>query len=198
MKKYDIEKGTLKDCLKYWENPDRINEPITYNAENTLERSELLLELFNEFKVLKNYEIFEIGCNCGRNLNYLRQHGYKFLTGIDINKRALELQNELFPNLKATLIHDSIEHSIPNFYDLQFDVIFTMAVLQHIHIESNWIFDHIARITEGYLFLIELEVRDYKNIFENKGFKLIYSEKCNNTKHFKEYKIFVFKRCSYD
>jgi len=198
MKKYDINNGTLEDCLKYWANPDRINEPITYNAENTLERSELLLELFEKFKIFKNDKILEIGCNCGRNLNYLSQHGYKWLTGIDINKKALELQKELFPDLKVNLIHDSIEHSIPNFYNSQFDVIFSIAVLQHIHIESNWIFGDIARITEGYLFLIELEARDYESIFKDRGFELIYSEKCNNTKYFKEYRIYVFRRCKYD
>jgi|GEM_PF-2464290 hypothetical protein len=62
-----------------------------------------------------------------------------------------------------------------------FDLVYTMAVLEHIHDESEFIFSHITRITRKILITIEDEggiswrhfPRNYKKIFENLGMKQI-------------------------
>lgn len=68
-----------------------------------------------------------------------------------------------------------IEDSIHNFEYNSFDLVFTMAVLEHIHTDSEFIFPHIVRITKKILVTIEDEKgisrrhfpRNYKKVFES-------------------------------
>ena len=39
----------------------------------------------------KNLKILELGCNVGRNLNFLLNNNFKNLSGIEINMNAIEL-----------------------------------------------------------------------------------------------------------
>ena len=192
---YDIKNNTLEECLDHWKNPKDHNQPENYNKQHTQQRSRYLLSLFNKYKINKSSTILEIGCNCGRNLNYLYNAEYNKLFGIEISRKALEFQKSFFPGLKANLINSSIEDHILFFKDNQFDVIFTMAVLQHIHIDSNWIFEHIARICKKYLLLIELDTRDYVDIFSKLGFSLIEQRNCNQIQGLEKYKFrIMFKK----
>ena len=58
-----------------------------------------------------------------------------------------------------------------------------MAVLMHVHNDSDWVFEHIARISKKKLIIIEHEkikskkvfLRNYKNIFEKFGLREIKS-----------------------
>ncbi|GEL78473.1 hypothetical protein TMU01_27080 [Tenuibacillus multivorans] len=58
---------------------------------------------------------------------------------------------------------------------------FSMAVLEHIHTDNDWVLEQIARITKSHLIVIESESwdserhfpRNYKKIFESLGFKQI-------------------------
>ena len=191
----DIRRNTLEECLNYWINPQDHNVTKSYVKKYTKERSEYLCNLFLEYNIPKNNSIFEIGCNCCRNLNYLYQRKYKLLTGIEISKKALDLQKEIFPELKAILINSSIEDYILKINDKEFETVFTMAVLQHIHIDSNWIFEHIARICKKYLLLIELDTRDYVDIFSKLGFSLIEQRNCNQIQGLEKYKFrIMFKK----
>ena len=79
-------------------------------------------------------------------------------------------------------IHDrSIEEIISSFKDNAFDIVYTMAVLQHIHPASEWVFSEIVRITKSFLITMEGEdyvswrhfPRDYKKIFESLGMKQV-------------------------
>ena len=64
---------------------------------------------------------------------------------------------------------------------------FTMAALQHIHPDSEWVFPEIVRITDT-LITVEDEVattwlcfsRNYKAIFEKLGMKQIEALSCAN------------------
>ena len=190
----DIRRNTLEECLNYWINPQDHNVTKSYVKKYTKERSEYLCNLFLEYNIPKNNSIFEIGCNCCRNLNYLYQRKYKLLTGIEISKKALDLQKEIFPELKAILINSSIEDYILKINDKEFETVFTMAVLQHIHIDSNWIFEHIARITKHRIIIIELEVRDYNKIFSKFGFKRIKYSIPKNVYGLSKYKTMIFER----
>jgi len=190
---YDIRKNTLEECLEHWSNPQDHNLAENYNGPQCKQRSKYLVSIFKKYKIPKN-NILEIGCNCCRNLNKLHDHKYKNLTGIEISKKAIEKQKEFFPKLKVTLINNTIEDCILKFKDNQFETTFTMAVLQHIHIDSNWIFEHIARITNKNIILIEEPVRNYKKIFESYGFTLIDKRNCNKIEGLVKYKCFIFKK----
>lgn len=195
---YDIKNNTLEECLKHWSNPKDHNQPENYNKKHAQQRSKYLINLFDKYKINKNSNILEIGCNCGRNLNYLYNAGYKKLSGIEINEKALKSMSDffldLFMDLNLKLINSSIEDHILFFKDNQFDVIFTMAVLQHIHVDSNWIFEHIARICKKYLILIELDTRNYIDIFSKFNLSLIEQRNCTKIKGIEKYKFRIFKK----
>lgn len=191
---YDIFENNIEECLNYWKEPKDHNKTSNYNKEHTQQRSRYLVGMFEKYNIDKNSNILEIGCNCGRNLNHLNKAGYKNLSGIEINNEALTLLHEIFPELSAELINGSIEDNILFFKDYQFDVVYTMAVIQHIHIDSNWIFKHIARICKKYLILIELDTRDYEKIFSNLGFTLIEKRLCSKIKGIEKYKFRIFEK----
>src|SRR3989338_4703446 len=77
----------VKELHTFWMNPTKKNLPECYYATGQ-ERSEAL------YQVVKRYagvsaSILELGCNVGRNLDYLFSKGYKDLTGVDINEKAI-------------------------------------------------------------------------------------------------------------
>jgi SAM-dependent methyltransferase len=117
-----------------------------------------------------------------------------FREGIEINKDAVELLKKSYPEMaRKIIIHNqAIEDVIKGFKDDAFDVVFTMAILQHIHPKSEWIFSEIVRITKSFLIIREAEgyiswrhfPRNYKKIFERLGMKQI--EAYNSERIFKK------------
>lgn len=180
----------------YWKKPeDKENLPESYMTP--VARSEFLVELFNENikQDRANKKILEIGCNVGRNLNFLLNAGYKNLAGVEINEGATTLMKKVYPETaeQTKIYNNSIEDEIKNFEDNAFDAVFTMAVLEHIHPESEWIFSEIARITKNYLFTIEDEKstkcygrfpRNYKEIFKSLNMKQIKEINCKKIADF--------------
>jgi len=172
---------TRDEILNFWKNPNDINLPETYILG---QRSLLLSELFKQTDIKLDYSILELGCNVGRNLNYLYINGYHDLFGIEININAKPIMKREFPLMyeNSYICWNSIERSLVPIVN----VIFTMAVLEHIHPDSEWLFEEIAgRFTE-YLITIEDEnvvsdrhfVRNYKDVFENLGLTQIYEQNC--------------------
>lgn len=173
-----------RDVLhNYWRNPKDLNRAENYIKP--VERSRYLHEHLKEYGGV-DATILEVGCNVGRNLNYLCQAGYNNLSGVEISPAAVELLTKTYPELasKATIYNASIEDIIPKFKDNQFDIVYTMAVLEHIHTQSEWIFREIQRVTKSYLITIEDEIglterhfpRNYKQVFEPLGFKQVTQE----------------------
>lgn len=159
---------------EYWKRPaDGVNDPQTYLEGK--ERSIFLVRLIRKY-VDKNASILEIGCNVGRNLNLLFLSGFTRLSGIEISSEACDLMKKYYPKMASSinLFNDSAENILPRLPDDSFDIVFTMAVLQHIHPESVFIFNHISRVTRKFLITIEDEYgvsernfpRNYKKIFD--------------------------------
>jgi len=88
--KYFQKENNPAETLNYWEKPhDGKNKPMNYVVSKPAhERSANLVKIIKE-KISESGEILEIGCNAGRNLNYLYDAGYTNLTGIEISKDAL-------------------------------------------------------------------------------------------------------------
>ena len=94
---------------------------------------------------------------------------------------------QIFPEVaeNTEIYVDAIENVIIDFEDEQFDTVYTMAVLEHIHPESEWIFPEIARITGNNLITIEDERREswnhvrrtYKDIFKKIGLNHVAASK---------------------
>ena len=158
----------------YWKYPDKCNRPKAYLEGE--ERSLFLCEIIKHHAKQED-RILEIGCNIGRNLNYLYVAGFKNLAGVEINRRAVRLLGHAYPEMAkhVTVYNSPVENIITSFDDGEFDVVFTMAVLQHIHPDSDWIFKEMVRITKNKLVTIEDEhgvssrhfPRNYRSIFND-------------------------------
>jgi 2-polyprenyl-3-methyl-5-hydroxy-6-metoxy-1,4-benzoquinol methylase len=163
----------------YWRSPDEMNNPSSYLQAS--KRIEYLVSLVKQY-VKPNASILELGCNVGRNLYQLWKAGYHNLSGVEINPEALKLMKQNFPDMQVITYEGTIEDRIKELG--KYDLVFTMAVLEHIHSDSEWVFPEIAKRARM-LITIEGEKknvselhfpRNYKNVFEALGLHQIYEK----------------------
>ncbi len=166
----------LDETHDYWKKPnDSDNDETLYlDGESTLPRSEYLLGIVKRY-FSKEAKILELGCNVGRNLNYLFQNGYNNISGIEINASAVALMRKNYPEMMnhSNIMNGKIEDYINSFKDKEFDLIYTIAVLEHIHTDSEWIFEEMVKKSK-YILTIEDEgavswrhfPRNYKKVFK--------------------------------
>lgn len=197
-------KRTRKMIHQYWSEPlDKGNLPQDY-LRGGKERSKFLVDLIQRYGN-QTAKILEIGCNVGRNLNYLFLAGFTNLVGIELNKKAVQLLKSSYPLMaqKVKIYNFPVEKIIGKIKDNEFDIVFTLAVLMHIHPDSEWIFGEITRITKNYLITIENEIiisrrnfkRNYKEIFERLGMQQVEEINLVNTiTLLKSYTTRVFKK----
>ena len=165
------------DLHKYWKNPTEENAAEDYFK--CPDRSIKLVELFNKY-ALTDDKILELGCNVGRNLHYLYEAGYHNLMGIDINRQAIELGLQYYAefstdNFECGEIGAELKKMPPNSYD----IIYTMATLEHIHPQEQHVFTNMARVARKFIITAEDEKAvfwrafsyRYKNLFEYLGYK---------------------------
>jgi len=175
--------GKSKDeLLKYWRSSNEKNtNPSNYLHGN--KRSEYLVSLVKRY-VNSDASILELGCNVGLNLNHLWKAGYRNLTGVEVNPEALQLMRQNFPDMQVISYEGAIEDRIKELGE--YDLVFTLAVLEHVHNDSEWVFSEIAQKAKGHLITIEGEERidsklhfprNYKNIFESMRFQQVYEKK---------------------
>lgn len=168
---------TLEQAHKYWTRPDDgRNDPNRYVADR-LDRSEFLASKI-EALVCKDDPILEIGCNAGRNVAFLNRLGYSNITAIEISADAIAVMANTYPGLpdRVRIIQGAVENVIQEFSNRQFTLAFSMAVFEHIHSASEWVFPEITRIAST-IVTIEDEYtvsprhfpRNYKKVFENAG-----------------------------
>lgn len=163
----------------YWRSSQQ--PPLVYAVANK-ERSVRLVELVQQY--VRSGRILEIGTNVGRNLHYLHAAGFTNLEGIEISPSAVAMLRDAFPELSNIAIHVSaVEDIIGGFSDKSFECVFTMAVLEHLHHDSEWIFAHMARIARC-IITVEDELRsgerhfarNYERIFTRYGMRQVHLE----------------------
>lgn len=184
-----IEKGytppwlmTKNECLGFWAsitNNARFagNRPDEYAAKPSG-----ITKLMHDFwspEVMRGDSILELGCNCGANLNMFYQLQYSNLSGIEINKNAIEEMKNSFPELarSVTVFQGSLEEKLPQLASNSVDLIFSMAVLMHLHPSSNFVFSEMVRVAQRYIITIEPEAasagyvfpRNYLRVFKRLG-----------------------------
>ncbi|MBU2534524.1 MAG: class I SAM-dependent methyltransferase [Alphaproteobacteria bacterium] len=190
--------------LAYWTNPCSKNNPLNYLVGKR-GRSELIAKTALKY-LSSNATILELGCNVGRNLNYLRYVGFKHLTSIEINLKAIEVLKQVYLELAdiVTIHSGAIEDNIKSFKDNQFDMTLAVAVLMHLVPESEWVFDEMVRITKQYIFCLDEELlssitrkpRNYQEVFESRGMKQIEVVDCKTIDDLTEgYHFRVFEKC---
>ena len=177
--------ATRSTLYSFWRQPGDGNRPKDYLAAGN-ERSAFLVGLVHR-RVKTGAAILEIGCNCGRNLEALRKAGYENLAGVELSADAVGVLIDAYPILarKAMIWAAPIEEVIRDFGDGQFELVFTMATLQHLHPRSEWVFREIARIARQVI-TIEDETsrswrsvpRDYGKVFERLGMRWVAARSC--------------------
>lgn len=174
---------TRQELHQYWSAPpDAGNKPESYLQKSENAKSEFLVSLVQRY-VAPNASIMEIGCNAGRNLNFLFRAGFENLQAIEISERAIATFREAFPEVAChvSIRNYPVEQAIPGYEDNSVDLIFTMAVLEHIHNESSGVFSDMVRVARRWIITIEDEMdvsdrhfpRNYRRVFEGLGMKQI-------------------------
>ena len=167
-----------KQVQEFWKNPNYANLPEKYLEGK--ERTDFLVGKIQE-NFSTDASILEIGCNVGRNLHGLFSAGYKKLHGIEINENAIIEMQKHFPKMAESIKIYNLpaEYAILNIPANSIDVIFTMAVLEHIHDESDFIFQRMKEVAKKAIVTIEDEVkaserhepRNYSEILNCKKFQ---------------------------
>ncbi len=174
-------------CHEYWSDPpDDLNQPLTYYLDGWESSGYLLNQL--EGRVKNADKILEIGCNVGRNLYTFYNRGYSHLTGIELNPKAVALMAEKFPDMAENIvvINSPVEDVINQLPSNSFDIVYTMAVMEHIHEDSEWIFKEMVRISKRLIVTLEDEVavswrtfaRNYQQVFEELGARQVSVDNC--------------------
>lgn len=157
---------------------DRSGEfsPGYYAHYGPNETSDLILDRLDSART-PEAAVLELGCSSGRHLAHLRAHGYTDLSGIEINDEAFRVMEENYPDLAAcgTFHSDTIENVVPEFEDGQFDAVYSVETLQHIHPDNEWVFEELARITDDLLITVEHEGNGEDSVnYVNDEFPLYY------------------------
>jgi len=189
-------KLTLDQAHDYWKEPDNTNNAPDYLKP--VVRSKYLSGLFRQANIRPTMSILELGCNSGRNLNYFHHLGFNRLQGIDISQQAINC-NPLY-EVKRNCSCLSIE----DYYSLDnapIDVIFSMAVLMHLHPDSEWVFEKIVEQVHRWLVVVEYEggqkmdrcwSRDYGNIFNQFGMRILHQEIITGVSGLNNYTGYLF------
>ncbi|MFG6150079.1 class I SAM-dependent methyltransferase [Halobacillus sp. B23F22_1] len=191
------DRKSIEEIHDYW-----VNSSFPEKYASKIERSEFLTEYIKKYISKRGY-ILEIGCNVGRNLNHLYENGYKRLAGIEISEEAVEALKQTYPKLgeHAEILQRPIEDVVKEVHTNSFHLVFSMAVLEHIHPDSEWVFEELARISRAFIITVEAEEaenwrlfpRNYREIFEQYGFKQIEERECSEA-GLKNYTLRVFKK----
>lgn len=165
------------ELFEFWRQPaPEGNAPEGYIAAT--HRSQALVRLIAD--VPKDARILEVGCNVGRNLAYLHDQGWRRVSGVEISPHAVELLRTTYPQLADCTIHlGAAEEVLPTLRD-SYDLVFTMAVMEHIHPDSVGVFDDIARLGRTVLAIEPVlghsSHRQYphnvERLFKSRGFTL--------------------------
>lgn len=169
----------LADTLAYWFKPNDLpNEAESYLLGR--EKSYYLLRLMAQ--VPYDWTVLELGCNVGRNLNVLHQEGYRNICGIDISERAIAVGRKTFPDIAPFMYQEEMADWAGS--GSQHDLIFTMAVLAHLHPDQEFVLSAIGARATGMIITIENEQtrdgkhepRNYRQVFEPLGWHQTFME----------------------
>jgi len=141
-----------------WTNRAGEYSPAYYAHYGPNETSRLIGDILSE-SLSRDAVVLELGCGSGRHLKHLADRGFENLSGVDINAEAFDTMREAYPTLAAdgTFHCSPIEDIVEEFDDGQFDAVYSVETLQHLHPDTEWVFAEIARITGEILVTAEIE-----------------------------------------
>jgi SAM-dependent methyltransferase len=167
------------ECREFWakttEESGNGNEPSSYSQKN---RSIVgtMVDFWSP-EVTTESSVLEIGCNAGANLKGLHERGFRDLSAAEINPAAIEELHRAFPELDPMIHLGPVEDTLAAIPGNSVDVVFSMAVLIHVHPASRQVFAEMARIARQHVCVVEAEwptlpyifARNYRRVFEGVG-----------------------------
>ncbi|MFB6140755.1 MAG: class I SAM-dependent methyltransferase [Halosimplex sp.] len=146
------------DVRRAWADRDGEYSPAYYAHYGADETSESIRDLLETYAA-RDASVLELGCSSGRHLAHLLEHGYENLSGIELNAEAFDVMAEHYPELwdAGTFYADAIENVVGDFADGEFDAVYSVETLQHVHPDAEWVFAEVARVTRDLLVTVETE-----------------------------------------
>ena len=146
------------DVRRQWEARSGEYSPEYYAYYGPNDTSDALRRIFERY-LEPSAPILELGCSSGRHLSHLFAHGFENLAGIEVNADAFDVMEETYPDLAAEgeFYLDAIEDVVTDFEDDQFDAVYSVETLQHLHPDAEWVFEELSRITDDLLVTVENE-----------------------------------------
>jgi SAM-dependent methyltransferase len=153
------------------------NTPSSYSH-----KPQAIVEFLHRFwqpEVSPEMSVLETGCNAGANLHGLKERGYNNLSAVEINPAAVREMRRAFPELQGVEVRQgALEDVLRQMPSDSVDVVFSMAVMLHIHPSSDEIFAEMARVARHYICVVEAEsvtlsyifARNYRRVFERLGY----------------------------
>lgn len=176
------------DVREAWADRSGEYSPTYYAHYGPDETSELVRSKIERYTGT-DARVLEVGCGVGRHLAELAEAGFSDLSGVDVNDEALDVLHETYPELSAVgeFQAATIEAYLEGVETDAFDAVFSVETLQHIHPDSTWVFDELARVTSDLLVTVENEsgekgtvnhvddelplyYRDWQGVFTDLGF----------------------------
>jgi SAM-dependent methyltransferase len=147
-----------QDVRREWAERSGEYSPAYYAYYGPNGTSEAVRELL-ERHLDRDAAVLEVGCSSGRHLAHLHDAGFSDLHGVDINGEALEVMADSYPDLAdaGTFHVDAVERVVRTFDDGEFDAVYSVETLQHIHPDGTRTFDELARVTDDLLVTAEIE-----------------------------------------
>ena len=168
------------DCERYWRASG--DGAVGNRPEDYAAKDRAIVGFLSDFwqpEVGLGDSVLEVGCNAGANLEGLRERGYESLAGVEINASAIDELRRSFPELAAgaDLRVGAADDVLGGFADDSVDVVYSMAVLLHVHPSSHAVLAEMARVARRYVCVIEAETataayvfpRNYRRVFERLG-----------------------------
>lgn len=148
------------DVRRQWAERTGEYSPAYYAYYGPNETSELLRCRLEEV-IERDAPVLELGCSAGRHLAHLYEFGFDNLAGIEVNDDAFDVMAANYPDLRAVgeFYPDAIENVVTDFDDNQFKAVYSVETLQHLHPDSEWVFEELSRITDELLITVENEGR---------------------------------------
>jgi SAM-dependent methyltransferase len=154
----DSEVVTPTEVRDEWAERSGEFSPAYYAHHGPNATSDLVVETLDE-RVGSGASVLELGCSSGRHLAHLLANGYDDLHGIEVNEDAREVLAETYPDLgdEGTFHFEAVEEWIEGVETDRYDALYTVETLQHLHPDSEWVFEEIVRITDSLLVTVEHE-----------------------------------------
>ena len=146
----------VDQLYEFWRQESPDGNFFTALASST--RSETVLCMMDGL-LDPSCSILEVGCNVGRNLHHFWGRGFRNLAGIEVSQAAVRRLRDSYPDLGGIpVMVGPAELLLPGLPAASYDLVFTMAVLEHIHPSQSRLFSEIARASRKYVLAIEPRV----------------------------------------